>query len=100
MIIYNVTVRVDHDIKEDWLKWMRETHIPDVMKTGRFVDQKLFRIIGDETEGVSYAIQYSCADMKTLHQYTIHDAPALQADHIKRYGEKAVAFRTLLEVLD
>lgn len=100
MIIYNVTVKVEHSIQEDWLDWMRTVHIPDVMKTGRFLDSKLFRVIGDETDGVTYAIQYSCVDMKTLHQYTIHDAPALQKDHIQRYGDKAVAFRTLLETLD
>ena len=100
MIVYNVTVRVELEIKDDWLEWMQKVHIPEVMATGMFVEHKIFRIIQGGQEGESYAIQYYCQDMKTLHQYQIHHAPALQADHIKRYGEKALAFRTLLEVVE
>ncbi|MCE3229382.1 MAG: hypothetical protein K0S32_3933, partial [Bacteroidetes bacterium] len=33
MFIYNVTVNISNDIHTDWLKWMKEIHIPDVMKT-------------------------------------------------------------------
>ena len=36
MIIYNVTVNVDEDVLSQWLRWMSENHIPDVMKTGLF----------------------------------------------------------------
>ena len=34
MILYNVTVNIDTDVEEDWIEWMKETHIPEVMKTG------------------------------------------------------------------
>ena len=37
MYIYNVTVNVSDDVHIEWLKWMKETHIPDVMKTGCFI---------------------------------------------------------------
>ena len=44
MIIYNVTVNVDEDVLPEWLKWMSRQHIPDVMKTGLFVECKLSKI--------------------------------------------------------
>ncbi len=28
MIIYNVTITVEDDIKEDWLSWIKKEHIP------------------------------------------------------------------------
>ena len=37
-VIYNVTVSVDEDAHHEWLEWMQEVHIPDVMKTGSFVE--------------------------------------------------------------
>jgi len=40
MIMYNVTVMVEESLSNDWLDWMNQTHIPDVMATGFF----LFRI--------------------------------------------------------
>ncbi len=99
MIIYNVTVNVDHDIVEDWLQWMKEKHIPDVMNTGKFTGFKFCKILTaqpDET-GQTFAIQYFCNDLATLEDYQQNDAPALQKEHTERYGNKAAAFRTLLE---
>ncbi|MEM6379302.1 MAG: DUF4286 family protein [Bacteroidota bacterium] len=97
MIIYNVTIHVDDDIAADWLQWMLEVHIPDVMKTGYFQSYRMMRIIKHGEEGVNYAVQYTCESMTDLHQYQIKRAPALQAVHRARYGSKAVAFRTLME---
>jgi hypothetical protein len=37
--------------------------------------------------------------MKDLHQYQVKFAPDLQQKHADRYGAKAVAFRTLMEVI-
>lgn len=100
MIIYNVTVKVENNIKEDWLQWMKEVHIPDVMATGLFEENKIHRVIQNESEGTTYAVQYACKDMKTLHQYQVNHAIALQKEHTERYKDQFVAFRTLLEVID
>lgn len=98
-IIYNVTVQVDTEIVDDWLSWMKETHIPDVMATGMFESYQISRIIKDSPDGISYAVQYICQDMKTLHQYQVHHAQKLQAEYKKRYDGKYVAFRTLMEIV-
>gem|GEM_PF-5619184 len=29
-ILYNVTINIDHNTSEEWLQWMKSTHIPDV----------------------------------------------------------------------
>ena len=99
MIIYNVTVNVDKDIQEDWLTWMKDTHIPDVINTGLFDGHKLLRLLNEEPDnpGVTYAIQYFCENMKKLQEYMGQYAPALQQEHTDRYKDKFVAFRTLLE---
>lgn len=99
MILYNVTVKIENNSKEEWLKWMRETHIPDVMNTGLFEEHKICRILHDENDGATYAIQYFCKDMDTFQRYQQEHAPALQADHSQRFQNKYVAFRTLMEVL-
>ena len=99
MIIYNVTLNVDQEVHEEWLNWMKETHIPDVMATGLFLDNRLCRVLVDDEGGITYAIQYTCADMPTLERYKKDHAPRLQAETEKQFGGKFVAFRTLLEVL-
>lgn len=99
MIIYNVTINVDADVAEEWLRWMKEVHIPDVMATGLFLDNRIMRIMAEEEGGLSYAIQYTCADMATYERYRVEHAPRLQAETQQRYGGRFAAFRTLLEVV-
>ncbi|MBP7513730.1 MAG: DUF4286 family protein [Flavobacteriales bacterium] len=99
MIIYNVTVNVDADVAEEWLQWMKAVHIPDVMATGLFLDNRICRVLAEEEGGFTYAIQYTAADMATYERYKAEHAPRLQAETQKHYGGKFVAFRTLLEVV-
>jgi hypothetical protein len=101
MIIYNVTVNVEEEIHSDWIAWMKEVHIPDVMGTGYFVEHKIAKVLStqpDET-GHTYAIQYTCNSMRDLDEYQEKHAPKLQQDHSSRYEGKFVAFRTLLEIV-
>lgn len=98
MIIYNVTVGVDKSIVADWLQWMKESHIPEVMKTGMFVQYRILRVIShDDPHSESYAIQYSAATLEHVNQYVAQFAPKLRQDVQERYGDKQVAYRTLLE---
>jgi hypothetical protein len=101
MILYNVTVKINADLEKDWLHWMTETHIPDVLHTGLFSSYKLCKILEEEEDGgVTFAIQYFCANLEDFQQYQIEFAPALQQEHMERYNGQYVAFRTLMEVLN
>lgn len=99
MIIYNVTCNVENEILQDWLKWMVDVHIPDVMQTGFFLEANINKVISSNDDGTTYAISYSCESMKKLHQYQIKFSSELQKKHIERYGEKVVSFRTILELI-
>ncbi|MBC7775393.1 MAG: DUF4286 family protein [Phycisphaerae bacterium] len=101
MLLYNVTVTVDLGIHEDWLQWMRKTHIPDVMITGMFISYRLCRLIGHEhTDSEIYAIQYAVKDMAHLLRYQNEFGPELQRQHKELYDGKYAVFRTVMEVVD
>ena len=48
MLIYNVTTGVDKKIEQEWLIWMKEVHIPDVMKTKMFIGHKMYRVLASD----------------------------------------------------
>ena len=101
MIIYNVTVKVTPQIHEEWVKWMKEVHIPAVMATKHFEKFYFSRIIShQDNEGFTYSVQYHSISMGVVHQYQIKHAPQLQKEHVEKFGEQALAFRTLMEILD
>ncbi|TAH42807.1 MAG: DUF4286 family protein [Bacteroidetes bacterium] len=100
MIVYNVTVNVDNAVQAEWLVWMKETHIPEVMRTGMFLENRILKLLGDEDSGGhTYAIQYTCKSMNEYNTYQEKFAPSLQQAHTDRYKDKFVAFRTLLELV-
>ncbi len=99
MIIYNVTISVDKTIHDEWFRWMKDVHIPKVMATGFFLEQKMYKVLVDDDSGITYCIQYTCANRADLDEYQREHSPALQKTHTDRYKDKYVAFRTLLEVV-
>ncbi len=100
MLLYNVTVKVEAEIEAEWLAWMQQTHIPEVLATGMFVKNQFLRLISQqEDEGQTYAVQYYCESSELLDEYMHSHAPALQQKTRERYANKFVAFRTVLEVL-
>lgn len=100
MIIYNVTVKIDIDHHVEWLNWMKTEHIPKVMKTGFFLKNELARVMVDDEDGRTYSIQYRCNTLRDFEEYQRDFAPHLQKEHLDRYRDKFVAFRTLLELED
>lgn len=100
MIIYNVTVNIESDTADGWVSWMRETHIPDVMKTGYFLENRFARVLVEEEQGVTYSVQYLCKNNADLMEYQEKHAARLQAVHSSKFEGKFVAFRTLLEVVE
>lgn len=99
MILYNVTISIDEEVHEEWLQWMKEVHIPDVLATGLFIENKIARILAEEQGGLAYSIQYIARNMEDYEEYKRKYAPKLQAEHQIKYDGKFAAFRTLLDIV-
>ncbi len=100
MYIYNVTINIEESVHHKWLLWMKETHIPDVLATGKFTKAKMCKVlVEEEMGGVTYSIQYTSPDKETLKRYYSENAEALRQDAANLFAGKFVAFRTELEVI-
>jgi len=100
MIIYNVTINIQEEIHDTWLLWMNDVHIPEIMATGKFISARLVRVhVDQEMEGLIFAAQYLARDKQTLESYYADDAPALREKGLQLWADKALYFRTELEVL-
>lgn len=99
MILYNVTINIDESAHEEWLVWMKETHIPEVLATGMFTENRICKVEGESEGGVTYAIQYVAPDRSHYERYLDEFAPKLQQAHTARYNGRFAAFRTVLEII-
>jgi len=77
---------------------MKETHIPDVMATGFFTENKICKVLSEELE-TTYAIQYTFRTMEDMNRYQKEHAPRLQKEHTEKFKDKFAAFRTILEII-
>ncbi|MGO1584537.1 DUF4286 family protein [Mesonia sp.] len=99
MYIYNVTINVLEEAHDDWLQWMKEEHIPQMLDTGKFIKALMTKVlVEEEMGGITYSVQYTTKDKATLEAYYEENANELRAAS-KRFKDKFVAFRTELEVV-
>lgn len=100
MYIYNVTVNIQEDVEKKWIHWMRKVHIPAMLNTGKFSKALMTRVdVKEPMGGITYSVQYTAANKKTLEAYYKEDAAELRKQS-KAFEGKFVAFTTELEVID
>ena len=100
MIIYNVTSKVDHSIAEDWLVWLQAEHIPEVIATGCFTHARVLRLLEvDETDGLTYAVQYQAESKALYNRYIREYSAELRKKGTEKWGEKFIAFRSVMEIV-
>ena len=100
MYIYNVTINIDESVEEQWLHWMQEIHIPDMLATGKFTEAKMCQVmVKEDLGGITYSIQYTTDSKETLERYFKEDANRWRQDGLQRFANKFVAFRTELNVV-
>jgi hypothetical protein len=100
MILYNVTINIHESVHDQWMKWMQEKHISDMLATGKFSSARMVKVLVEEDMGgTTYSIQYTTDSKETLQRYYDEDAPKLRAESASLFGDKMLAFRTELELI-
>jgi hypothetical protein len=98
MLLYNVTVGVDKEIESEWLHWMKQYYLPAAMKTGAFLDYKIYKVLTHEDEGsVSYSIQYFSDAIEKVVEYLNNAGKQLVEEHRAKFKDRHVVFNTLLQ---
>ena len=98
MIVYNTTLKIDNSIQDGWMQWMKAEHIPETMACGLFTHYKFFRLLDqDESDGVTYILQYFCTNYDDYTTYRNEYHRALQQKAFAKWGSRFIAFHTVME---
>ena len=101
MIVYNVTIKVDPQIEKDWIKWQKSENIPEIMATGLFSEHKFYRLLEqDETEGITYVIQYFTSSLENYKRYIEEYASQLQKKTFDKWNHRFIDFRTVMTIVN
>ena len=100
MLIYNVTVKVNWAMHNEWLLWMQHEHMKDVVATGCFTRSQLLRLLEiDETDGPTYATQYYTECKSDYDRYIENHSTFMRQKTFDKWEDQFVAFRSLMEIV-
>jgi len=101
MIVYNITIKIDAKIEDDWLAWLKNEHIPEIMATGLFIEYKLFRLLEqEERDGVTYVVQYFAPSLEHYKKYVYEFSQLFQQKTFQKWRDHFVSFRTVMEIVN
>jgi hypothetical protein len=79
---------------------MREDHLPKIFATNCFASFRMCRIIDEQADSTTLAVQYVAYSLEHLKKYNTIYAPQLQTEHMEKFGDDAVAYRSVLDILE
>jgi hypothetical protein len=101
MIVYNITIKIDPAIEEAWLQWQHQEHIPDIMASGQFSQWKMFRLLEqDDADGLTFVIQYFAPTIENYLMYIAEFAPVLRQKAFNKWGDRFLAFHTVMQAVN
>ena len=95
-VLYFVWINVDPEIENDWVKYIDNTHIPDVLKTNYFLSARRAKAMEGKVPGTHLVI-FECKDKKNFDLYLKNDAERLRKDHTDHFGSKISSTRYIFE---
>jgi hypothetical protein len=91
---------VSHAVHDQWLLWMKEEHLPEIMATGLFERNQFMRLLDiEEEQGITYAVQFFASTKENYDTYISNHAPALRLKGTEKWGDQVVGFRTLMKIV-
>ncbi len=94
-LLYAVWCDLSPSIEQEWENWMRNTHVPEVVRAGGFLGAKMYSVKeGGESRRVTI---YEAKDAGALQRYIEGPANSLREDYRKRFGGTTKLTRMVLE---
>lgn len=100
MVIVNTTFCLHPEIKDEVLSWIKSSYIPSAKKCGA-ESEMLTRVLVDAPDGtLSYALHITFPTLEQAQKWNGGVGDSLRHILAQRYGERALTFHTLLEIMN
>lgn len=100
MLILNITTKVMHEIEKDWLQWMKDVWMKEMMATGLFSECRFCKLMdNDDEEGLMYVTQFYCDTMENYNTFVDEQDERLRQLGHQQFGNSFISFRTIMEII-
>src|SRR3954453_16735610 len=94
-VTYEITAKVDLALCDQYERYMKEMHIPDLLRTGCFDGASI-----TVSEPGFYRVRYEAVERGSLDKYLDDDAPRLRDDFNGHFPSRIEVTRTEWNVLE
>jgi quinol monooxygenase YgiN len=100
MIVYEVNIRIERAISEEYRAWLAE-HVRELLTLPGFLSAEVFECLPDpdDAEHESLVVCYRLQSHAALTAYLAHHAPAMRAKGTERFGDRMQVSRRVLAPL-
>lgn len=99
-MVFNTTYHVENNSLDDFLLFVKEFLITNVLEEKSFSNPRLLKIIGgEEDEGVSLAFQFDIKDLDSLNEWYENAGSDINEKMLSQFGQRVAGFSTLMETL-
>ncbi len=97
MPLFNTTFTVDIELRNGWLRWMKEIYVPQMQAAAPAARHALYHIDGSIRDGaLSFSSQWLCPDIRSLGAVRLQNK-RLCDDLAQTHGDKCLAFSTMMK---
>lgn len=99
MILYNTSFHIESSIEQEFIEWLRTDAVEAHREFG-MSEPLLARLLTSVAEGCSsFALHVYADGNETVRRWELEGRPRLISAMNKRWGERALAFSTAMEVV-
>lgn len=100
MLVYNTTFQVDTDVESNFIIWIKEVYIHEVLKAGMLSSPRLCKILSHLDEGSSFSLQWEVENSTILHRWHMEHGAKLNDQIQQLFKDKVIGFPTLMELME
>ena len=99
MILYLIHIDVQKNIDKDWLLWMKNEHVPEIMDLKIFQKNEIWKIKNDSKKYNSYYIKYYTESLDYYKLYEKKYAIEMKKKHSIKYKNNFNVKREILQLI-
>ncbi len=99
MLLYNTTYHVEEEVEKNFLIWLNEVYIEEVLKNGVLKSPRLCRVLSHHDNGSCYSLQWEVEDSMQLHHWHLQQGVKLNEQLLQIFKDKVVGIPTLMEIV-
>jgi len=99
MILYNITVIVNHDIEVEFQEWAHRIFLPILANSEIFKSQALLKVIDSPNEGETYSLQMIAAEAENIKQFQESHLALLHSKAQDVWANKIYLFESRMQYI-